>query len=67
MNQPVYGSDRMVNPEFLEAAGKYSEGIVTTCQYNPDADDPKLKAFKSAYIKRFGQERMCLLLMHMML
>jgi ABC-type branched-subunit amino acid transport system substrate-binding protein len=56
MKQPVYGSDRMVNPEFLKIAGKYAEGIVTTCQYNPDADNPKLKAFKASYLKRFGME-----------
>jgi ABC-type branched-subunit amino acid transport system substrate-binding protein len=56
MNQPVYGSDRMVNPEFLSIAGSLAEGIVTTCQYNPDSDDPKLKAFKSDYQKRFGME-----------
>lgn len=56
MQQPVYGSDRMVNPEFLSIAGNLAEGIVTTCQYNPDADYPKLKAFKSAYLERFGQE-----------
>jgi branched-chain amino acid transport system substrate-binding protein len=56
MKQPVYGSDRMVNPEFLSIAGPHAEGIVTTCQYNPDADDPKLKAFQSNYKKRFGME-----------
>jgi len=56
MEQPVYGSDRMVSKEFLQIAGSLAEGIVTTCQYNPDADDPKLKAFKAAYLKRFGQE-----------
>lgn len=56
MTQPIFGSDRMVNPEFLETAGKYAEGVVTTCQYNPDADDPKLKAFRAKYIKRFGME-----------
>ncbi|MBS1231358.1 MAG: Extracellular ligand-binding receptor, partial [Bacteroidetes bacterium] len=56
MEQPVYGSDRMVSQEFLQIAGSLAEGIVTTCQYNPDADDPKLKAFKAAYLKRFGQE-----------
>ena len=56
MEQPVYGSDRMVSQEFLQIAGSLAEGIVTTCQYNPDADDPKLKAFKTAYLKRFGQE-----------
>lgn len=56
MQQPVYGSDRMVNPEFLSIAGTLAEGIMTTCQYNPDSDDPKLKTFKSDYQKRFGME-----------
>jgi branched-chain amino acid transport system substrate-binding protein len=56
MKQPVFGSDRMVNPEFLKIAGKYAEGVVTTCQYNPDANDPRLKAFKADYYKRFEQE-----------
>jgi len=56
MNQPVFGSDRMVNSEFLETAGKYAEGVITTCQYNPTANDPKLKAFQASYEKRFGME-----------
>jgi len=56
MNQPIFGSDRMVNPEFLETAGKYAEGVITTCQYNPTANDPKLKSFQANYLKRFGQE-----------
>lgn len=56
LKQPVYGSDRMVNPEFLKIAGPLAEGVVTTCQYNPDADNPKLKTFKANYIKRFNQE-----------
>jgi ABC-type branched-subunit amino acid transport system substrate-binding protein len=56
MKQPVYGSDRMVSPEFLKTAGKLAEGIVTTCQYNPNASNSKLKAFQSNYSKRFGME-----------
>jgi ABC-type branched-subunit amino acid transport system substrate-binding protein len=56
MKQPVYGSDRMVNPEFLSIAGNNAEGIITTCQYNPDAELPSLKSFKTNYRKRFGQE-----------
>jgi len=56
LTQPVYGSDRMVNEAFLKTAGKLAEGIVTTCQYNPDTNDPKYKAFKTSYISRFGQE-----------
>ncbi len=56
LKQPVYGSDRMVSPEFLSIAGDKAEGIRTTCQYNPDADIPQLKAFQTNYYKRFGIE-----------
>ena len=56
MTQPICGSDRMVNNEFLETAGKYAEGIITTCQYNPTANDPKLKKFQADYMKRFSME-----------
>jgi ABC-type branched-subunit amino acid transport system substrate-binding protein len=54
MNQPVYTSDRAVSEEFLRLAGPLADGIMTTCQYNPDSNDPKLKAFQEAYTKRFG-------------
>jgi ABC-type branched-subunit amino acid transport system substrate-binding protein len=56
MTQPIYGSDRMVNPDFFEHAGKFAENIITTCQYNPTADDPRLKSFQANYYKRFGME-----------
>ena len=56
MDYPVFCSDRSVNPEFLEIAGDNANGIVTTCQYNPDADIPELKAFQKNYKKRFGTE-----------
>jgi ABC-type branched-subunit amino acid transport system substrate-binding protein len=56
MKQPVYASDRIVSSEFLGIAGNLADGVVTTCQYNPDSDNPKLKAFKANYLKRFGQE-----------
>ena len=56
INKPLYGSDRMVNSEFLKIAGSNAEGVVTTCQYNPDADIPKLIKFKADYLKRFGHE-----------
>ena len=56
LDVPIYGSDRMVNPEFLEIAGKNAEGIVTTCQYNPKADNPKLKKFQKDFYDRFGEE-----------
>jgi ABC-type branched-subunit amino acid transport system substrate-binding protein len=56
LKQPIYGSDRMVSPEFLKIAGKLAEGIVTTCQYNPNSNNPKFLAFKDNYRKRFNQE-----------
>jgi ABC-type branched-subunit amino acid transport system substrate-binding protein len=56
LKQPFYGSDRMVSPEFLGLTGNLAEGVVTTCQYNPESDSPKLKEFKINYAKRFGQE-----------
>ncbi len=56
MNYPVFTSDRGVNPLFVETAGAYANGIVTTCQYNPNADNAKLKVFQQNYKKRFGQE-----------
>ncbi len=56
MKQPVYASDRTVSDEFLKLAGNLAEDIVTTCQYNPEADDPALKAFKAEYKKRYGLE-----------
>lgn len=56
MKQPVYASDRIVNDEFLKIAGPLAEGIKTTCQYNPDSNDPKLKAFRAKYKARFGMD-----------
>jgi branched-chain amino acid transport system substrate-binding protein len=56
LKQPVYGSDRIVSPEFLKITGNMAEGVVTTCQYNPDSDNPKLKAFRINYLKRFDKE-----------
>lgn len=54
MQQPLYASNRIISSEFLKIAGKDAEGIVTTSQYNPDADNPELKAFQTNYFKRFG-------------
>ena len=56
MHQPLFTGDRAVNPKFLKYAGKYSDGIVTTCQYNPDSQDPVWLKFKKNYLARFGME-----------
>jgi ABC-type branched-subunit amino acid transport system substrate-binding protein len=54
--QPIYGSDRIVSTEFLRIAGPAAEGIVSTSQYNPDSDNPRLIAFKINYFKKYGKE-----------
>ncbi len=56
MEYPVFASDRAVSPVFLETAGENANGIIATCQYNPQADIPELKAFQKNYKKRFGIE-----------
>jgi branched-chain amino acid transport system substrate-binding protein len=56
LNQPVYGSDRMVNEKFLKETGNLAEGLITTCQYNPDSNDPALIAFRKRFRERFGME-----------
>jgi len=56
MEQPVYASDRVVSNEFLKIAGAHAEGIISTSPYDPKADNPKLKKFKTEYSERFGME-----------
>lgn len=56
LKQPVYASDRIVNDDFLKIAGPLAEGVYTTCQYNPQSNDPKLKTFRENYVKRFNLE-----------
>jgi ABC-type branched-subunit amino acid transport system substrate-binding protein len=53
---PIYASDRIVHPRFLEVAGKAAEGVVATFPYDPEADDPALKRFREEYRKLHGQE-----------
>jgi branched-chain amino acid transport system substrate-binding protein len=54
LRQPVYTSDRAVSDEFLKMAGADAEGLMTTCQYNPGSNNPKLKAFQANYFKKYG-------------
>jgi len=54
MKQPVYGSDRVVSPQFLKIAGKNAEGFVSTSPYNPNSKNLKLKTFQKNYFKEYG-------------
>jgi ABC-type branched-subunit amino acid transport system substrate-binding protein len=57
MEHPVFACDRIVNPKFIEYAGKENaEGIVTTCQYLPDMNNPIYKRFHDNYVKKYKME-----------
>lgn len=56
MKQPIYASDRAVSSEFLDIAGDDAEGLVSTCPYDPEANNPKLIKFQENYSKRFGMK-----------
>ena len=56
MEQPIYGCDRLMSKVFLDIAGENAEGIVTTCQYNPNLDNPDLISFNKNYSDIYGME-----------
>jgi branched-chain amino acid transport system substrate-binding protein len=56
LEHPVYACDRVVSPEFLEIAGKNANGIITTSQYNPKANNSRYINFQKAYKERFKME-----------
>jgi ABC-type branched-subunit amino acid transport system substrate-binding protein len=56
MTQPFFCSDRCVQEEFVQIAGKNAEGVICSYPWNPDRQDPKLEAFKKAFRERYGEE-----------
>jgi branched-chain amino acid transport system substrate-binding protein len=56
MNQPFFGCDRHVSPEFVKKAGKNAEGVWAAYPWNPERQDPKLAAFRKIFKQRFGVE-----------
>ncbi len=56
MNQPFFCSDRCVQDQFVQIAGKNAEGVICGYPWNPDRQDPNLEAFKKAFRERFGEE-----------
>jgi ABC-type branched-subunit amino acid transport system substrate-binding protein len=56
LNMPVYASDRVVDQRFIDEAGPAAEGVVAAFPYNPEADNPKLTAFRTRYRERYGAE-----------
>ena len=56
MTQPFYGCDRTVSDEFIQLAGKNSEGVTATFSWDPTRTDPRFLRFKKAYAARYGVE-----------
>lgn len=56
MKQPFFACDRCLGPEFAEIAGNNAEGVVCASPWNPERDDPLLKAFRERFTQRFGVE-----------
>ncbi len=52
----VYGPDRIVSPQFVEAAGAAAEGVVFTYPMDPRPGRPEWDAFRDDYRARFGIE-----------
>lgn len=54
MKHPVYVCDRAVSPEFLQVAGENANGIISTCQYNPNGENQAYEKFATGYKQRFN-------------
>lgn len=53
---PVFACERIVQPRFLEIAGKAAEGVVAAYTFDPEADDAELDRFVRSYTERFGEQ-----------
>jgi len=51
---PLFGTERLVEPEFVATAGDAAEGIVCTHPCDPTTDRPALAAFHAEYEDRCG-------------
>jgi branched-chain amino acid transport system substrate-binding protein len=53
---PCYGTDRLVDPRFLAAAGPAAEGFVVAYPFDPAAGGAAFESFRAAYAGRTGEE-----------
>jgi len=56
MQQPYFASDRTISDEFVELAGANAEGVISASPWDPSRNDARLKAFRRAFLERFGEE-----------
>lgn len=53
---PCYGADRIVDPRFLETAGKAAEGFTFTYPFDPRTGGKGWDAFRTAFKAKYGDE-----------
>jgi ABC-type branched-subunit amino acid transport system substrate-binding protein len=56
LDQPIFGTDRLVSPEFLELAGPAAEGVRATAWLDPGREDVSWSAFRGRFRERFDSE-----------
>jgi len=56
MEQPVFGTDRLVSEEFLAEAGDAARGVIATSPMDPYRDDEAWLAFRDRFRERYGEE-----------
>lgn len=52
--QPFLTCDRAVTEDFLRIAGDNAEGVICGYPWNPERQDPKLEAFRKAFLEKYG-------------
>jgi len=55
MKQPFFCCDRCISDRFIEIAGKNAEGVVCMSPWDPTREDPKYRAFRDVFQKRYGE------------
>ncbi|MEJ2703947.1 MAG: ABC transporter substrate-binding protein [Sedimentisphaerales bacterium] len=56
MEQPYFACDRCLADEFIEIAGANAEGVICTYPWNPTRTSSRLKGFRKAFRRRFGED-----------
>lgn len=56
LDQPVFGPDRMLAPEFITAVGGAGEGVIAADLWHPESDNEARRRFRQRYRDRFGEE-----------
>ena len=53
---PLYGSDAVATPTYIQKAGAAGEGTVIATPFHPDDPSPEARRFTAAFRQRYGSE-----------